>query len=85
MTMKNKQLNALWLSATLLVCAASVQAQTMPSKDMAGYETHMNHKGMGHEMSHSMHGHGPIGVMGRHLMPKGGLDATLVLLALLLI
>jgi len=69
--MKIKRLNVLQLSAALLLCATTAHAQMMPSNDMAGHKDHMHHKGMGHEMSHSMHGHGPIGVMGRHLMPKG--------------
>jgi len=69
--MKHRRLNALCLSAALLLCAATTQAQMMPPEDMAGQKSAMSHKEMGHGMSQMMQGHGPIGVMGRHLLPKG--------------
>lgn len=47
----------------------------MNTDKMSGHEGHKDHMSMDHGdhagMGHKMHGHGPIGVMGRHLMPKG--------------
>ncbi len=63
-----KKLSALVLSAVSLCAADGAIAQTM-------MDGHANHHMEGHtkseQMTHGMHGHGPIGVMGRHLMPKG--------------
>ncbi len=72
-----KIFNALMLSAGLSVSATAAMAQSMETATMAdhsGHEDHqmMDHDGMDHgAMGHGGHMHGPIGVMGRHLMPKG--------------
>ena len=62
------KLSALVLSAGLALGATGTSAQMM--NDHKG----MDHSKMGHDMKgHGMHMnmHGPIGVMGRHVMPKG--------------
>lgn len=62
-----KRLTALCLGAGLLLGAPGASA----ADKMAGHKGHKGHD-MGHDdMGHGMHAHGPIGVMGRHLMPKG--------------
>lgn len=71
-----KTLTALCLGTGLLLSAPMAVAQTMDTGKMVDHgdpkahrmiEEHADHAGMGH-MNHA---HGPIGVMGRHLMPRG--------------
>ncbi|QGX99655.1 transporter [Roseovarius faecimaris] len=66
-----KKLTALCLGAGLAMSAPVALAGDKMTGDMT-HQTNMDHKAMGHGgMGHAMHAHGPIGVMGRHLLPKG--------------